>query len=66
MTEVWEDYARAAEGLPRKWKYQPEATETISVGIEYFVDPRARAELFARDPDHFNLILSLTRQLLGE
>ena len=66
MVEVLDDYQRAAEGLPRKWKYTPAATETISVGVEYFVDPRARAELFARDPDHFNLILSLTRQVLGE
>ena len=66
MMEVMEDSQRAAEGLPRKWKYTPAATETISVGVEYFVDPRARAELFTRDPDHFNLILSLTRQVLGE
>ncbi|MDP6197381.1 MAG: minor capsid protein, partial [Prochlorococcaceae cyanobacterium ETNP18_MAG_17] len=64
MGEVFDDYDRATRGVERKWKYTPQATESISVGVEYFVDPIARAELWARDPDHFNLILSLTREIL--
>lgn len=37
------------------------ASEVVSVGIEYLVDPRMAAELLARDPDHAALIFSLTR-----
>jgi len=58
------DMELAAKGLERKLTYQTNATEVISVGAEYLSDPLARAELYARDPDHFHLITSLTR-LLG-
>jgi hypothetical protein len=64
LTKRFDDQELAAAGKPRKYKYVPQATETISVGVEYFVDPVARAELFARDPDHFNLILSLTKSVV--
>ena len=37
-------------------------TEVISIGVEYLTkSPQAALELLARDPDHFALILSLTR-----
>ena len=64
MSETFNDYVRVEQGKPRKWKYETFATESISVGVEYFIDPVARAELYARDQDHFNLILSLTKELL--
>ena len=53
MSETFNDYVQRVTTF---------ATESISV--EYFIDPVARAELYARDPDHFSLILSLTKELL--
>ena len=61
--EIWADVERMEMGKARKLTYKEAATETISVGTEYLVDPIARAELLARDPDHFDLILSLTKEV---
>ena len=38
-----------------------EATEVISMGAEHFSDPENMFRLFQADPDHFYMILSLTR-----
>ena len=38
-----------------------EATEVISMGAEHFSDPENMFRLYQADPDHFYMILSLTR-----
>ena len=38
-----------------------EATEVISMGAEHFSDPENMFRLYQADPEHFFMILSLTR-----
>ena len=37
------------------------ATEVISMGVEHFADPELMFRLYTIDPDHFHMILSMTR-----
>ena len=37
------------------------ATEVISMGVEHFATPELMFRLYSVDPDHFHMILSLTR-----
>ena len=37
------------------------ATEVISMGVEHFSDPESMFRLYQADPEHFYMILSLTR-----
>jgi SPP1 gp7 family putative phage head morphogenesis protein len=39
------------------------ATEVISVGVEHFASPELMFRLYSVDPDHFHMILSLTRNV---
>ena len=38
-----------------------EATEIISMGAEHFIDEAAMFRLYQADPDHFYMMMSLTR-----
>ena len=37
------------------------ATEIVSMGVEHFADPELMFRLYTIDPDHFHMILSMTR-----
>ena len=37
------------------------ATEFVSMGVEHFADPELMFRLYTIDPDHFHMILSMTR-----
>ncbi len=37
------------------------ATEVVSMGVEHFATPELMFRLYSVDPDHFHMILSLTR-----
>ena len=41
------------------------ATEVISMGVEHFASPELMFRLYSVDPDHFHMILSLTRNVYG-
>ena len=65
LLAVMEDSENVEAGKPRKLKYKEFATESISVGVEYFSSPQGRAELWARDRDLFDLIMDLTQEDWG-
>ena len=48
------------------WNSANDATEVISTGAEMFARPDTMLELLSRDPEHFFLINSLTRQRLQQ
>ena len=39
------------------------ATEVVSMGVEHFATPELMFRLYSVDPDHFHMILSLTRNI---
>jgi hypothetical protein len=39
--------------------YQDGSTEVVSMGIENFADPLKMAELYKKDPEHFNFIMGI-------
>ena len=39
------------------------ATEVVSMGVEHFATPELMFRLYTIDPDHFHMILSLTRNV---
>jgi len=43
--------------------YADTATEVISMGVEHFASPELMFRLYSVDPDHFHMILSLTRNV---
>ena len=53
-----------ANQMPKNLKPGQEydsATEVISMGVEHFSDPESMFRLYQADPEHFYMILSLTR-----
>ena len=45
--------------------YADTATEVISMGVEHFASPELMFRLYSVDPDHFHMILSMTRNVYG-
>ena len=45
--------------------YADTPTELISMGVEHFASPELMFRLYSVDPDHFHMILSMTRNVYG-